>query len=62
MCGPNQALQQTGHAIDGFFQFSANSRVSRLLSYGVRRIKKKAIPCSGFLPPLTSLIGSILRC
>jgi hypothetical protein len=29
---PNNLLQQTGHANDGFSEFNANSRMSRLLS------------------------------
>jgi hypothetical protein len=32
-----QALQQTGHATDGFWEFNGPSRVSRLLSYVVRQ-------------------------
>lgn len=30
---PNNLLQQTGHANDGFSEFNADSRVSRLLSF-----------------------------
>jgi hypothetical protein len=33
---PNQLLQQAGHATEGFFEFNAAFRVSRLLSLVVR--------------------------
>jgi hypothetical protein len=41
--GPNQLLQRTGHATGGFPRFGGFSRVSRLLSYGVRR-KGRCVP------------------
>ena len=36
LTGPNQPLQQTGHATDGLSSFRASSRVRRLLSVVVR--------------------------
>ena len=43
---PNPTLQQTGHAIQGFMEFSASLRVSRLLSllFGHRRARCRRVP------------------
>jgi hypothetical protein len=37
-----QTLQQTGHAKDGLPSFNAPPRVSRLLSWGVRRRRRES--------------------